>query len=233
MKKALLLLLLIPFNLFAQEDPGITPLADKPNFEHYKWEIGINGGVNIASVAGAIDSTSILSRAGRLYGATITYHFNKYIALKTDIDFENKGWTINDVQVQTGGTGGTSTQNVTQYLDYFDIPAFLHVGFGNRMKFDLNFGPYVAFLLDNRAFYTDPSGIEVPVTDDLFSNYSSTDFGITYGAGIDFALGKRWSMGFDFLIQKGLKEINVEGLKNTSMDFDFGINYMFGEKKKK
>jgi opacity protein-like surface antigen len=231
MKKTLLLLAFMPISIFAQ-DEGISPLNKENPFSHYRWEIGINGGVNIANVSGLADSASVVGRAGRLYGATITYHFNKVFAIKTDIDFENKGWTVNDVDISSPGAPGTNIQNVNQYLDYFDIPAFLHVGFGNRFKFDLNFGPYFGFLLENRTFYTDPSGIEIPVTDQLFDNFSATDFGWTYGAGFDLAIGKRFSIGFDFLYQRGIKEINEQGLKNTSLDFDFGINYLFHEKKK-
>ena len=37
----------------------------------------------------------------------------------------------------------TSLENVTQVLNYFDIPAFMHIGFGNKFKVDLNIGPYL------------------------------------------------------------------------------------------
>ncbi|NRA13172.1 MAG: PorT family protein [Crocinitomicaceae bacterium] len=228
MKRTLLVLLFFPLLSIAQDED----IKKESPFSHYKWEIGINGGVNITNVSGMADSTNVLRRIGNLYGVTVTYHLNKYIAIKTDIDFENKGWTVNDVSVMSPN-GTESIQNVNQHLDYFDIPAFLHIGFGNRFKFDFNFGPYIAFLTKNRAFYEDPNGVEIPVTEDLFQNFSATDFGLTYGAGIDLALGKRWSFGFDFLYEHGLKKINTEGLKNTSLDFDFGINFLFGEKKKK
>ena len=231
MRKILLLLLFVPAISFAQEDDGgILPIENP--FSHYRWEIGINGGVNITDVSGLADSLTTVSRFGKLYGATIIYHFTKNIAFKTDIDFENKGWTINDVTLADPSGSGTTVQDVNQYVDYFDIPAFLHIGFGNRLKFDLNFGPYFAFLLENRTFYNDASGAEVLLTDAAFNNFSSTDFGLTYGGGIDLALGKRWSFGFDLLYEHGLKEITEDGLKNTSLDFDFGINYMFGERKK-
>jgi len=234
MRKLLLLLAITPSFLFAQ-DNVIQEFGDgADDFSHYRWEIGINGGVNITSLEGlGADTMSLNSNIGRLYGITLTFHFNKYLALKTDFDMENKGWTINDVDVVTNPTtGATEQQDVIQNLNYFDIPAFLHVGFGNRMKFDFNFGPYFAFLLDDQAWYEGADGVEVPVTEG-FSDFSETDFGLTYGAGIDFAVGDRLSLGFDFLIEKGLKEITSEGVKNQSIDFDFGINFLFGDKKKK
>lgn len=232
MKTILLGLLIVPFLTFAQSERA-EPDGSQGTFNNYKWEIGINGGVNITNVAGLADSLSSIRRFGSLYGATVTYHFNRFLAIKTDFDFENKGWTINDLEVLAPDGITTTTQNVSQHLDYFDIPAFFRVGFGNRIKFDFNFGPYIAFLTENRTFYTDPTGIEIPVANEFFDNFSKTDFGLVYGGGIDFALGKRWSFGFDLLYEHGLKEINANGLKNTSIDFDFGINYLFGAKKKK
>ena len=238
MKKTILLILIIlPNFIFGQEEE--VDAADSPNGSgQYKWEIGINGGVNITNVSGfKSDSTgaTLENNIGRLYGVTLVYHLNKVFAIKTDIDFENKGWTVKNFgMVENSATGINEIVDVTQNLNYFDIPAFLHIGFGNKLKFDLNFGPYIAFLMDNKATITDGDGIVIPDGDvslGVLPEYSATDFGITYGAGIDLALGKRVSFGFDLLYEQGLKDITADGLRNTSIDFDFGINILFGKKK--
>ena len=238
MKKTILLILIIlPNFIFGQEEE--VDAADSPNGSgQYKWEIGINGGVNITNVSGfKSDSTgaTLENNIGRLYGVTLVYHLNKVFAIKTDIDFENKGWTVKNFgMVENSATGINEIVDVTQNLNYFDIPAFLHIGFGNKLKFDLNFGPYIAFLMDNKATITDGDGIVIPDGDvslGVLPEYSATDFGITYGAGIDLALGKRVSIGFDLLYEQGLKDITADGLRNTSIDFDFGINFLFGQKK--
>ena len=232
MKTLLLGFLVIPFLSFSQSEE--TELPDSRSTpSSYRWEIGVNGGVNITNVSGLADSLSSVQRFGSLYGATLTYHFNRFLAVKTDFDFENKGWTINDVDVLAPDGITTITQDIKQHLDYFDIPAFFRVGFGNRIKFDFNFGPYIAFLTENRTFYTDANGVDISVANELLDNFSKTDFGLVYGGGLDFTIGKRWSFGFDLLYEHGLKDINPEGLRNTSIDFDFGINYLFGQKKKK
>lgn len=216
----------------AQDDELKELVVDKSPTQ-FKWEIGVNGGVNITNVAGLADSLSSVQRFGSLYGVTLTYHINRFLAIKTDFDFENKGWTVNDVDVLAPDGITTITQDIKQHLDYFDIPAFFRLGFGNRLKFDFNFGPYFAFLTENRTFYTDANGVDISVANQLFDDFSKTDFGLVYGGGLDFAIGKRWSFGFDLLYEHGLKDINSEGLRNTSIDFDFGINYLFGKKKKK
>ena len=235
-KTILLILITLPNFILGQEEE--VDAAGSPKAGQYKWEIGINGGVNITNVSGfKSDSTgaTLENNIGRLYGVTLVYHLNKVFAIKTDIDFENKGWTVKNFgMVENSATGINEIVDVTQNLNYFDIPAFLHIGFGNKLKFDLNFGPYVAFLIDNRTTITDGDGVLLPESDvalGVLPEYSATDFGITYGAGIDLALGKRVSFGFDLLYEQGLKDITADGLRNTSIDFDFGINILFGKKK--
>ena len=232
MKKLLIALFMLPMSLFAQEEDKNIQLGKKDGF--YRWEIGLNGGVNFSGVSGLADSTAgdLIKRAGRLYGGTVVYHFNRFIAFKTDFDFENKGFTLSNQEVVTNNnTGVTDIRDINQYLNYFDIPAFLHIGFGKKLKFDFNFGPYFAFLLNDRAFYTDAAGQQIELLQSEFTGYKNFDYGITYGGGLDFALGKRVSLGFDMLYQQGLAAIK-EGtdLKNTALDFDFGINFSLGKK---
>ena len=44
---------------------------------------------------------------------------------------------------------------------------------------------------------------------------------------------ERFSIGFDALYEKGMKIINDGNYKNSSIDFDFGINFHLAKKKKK
>ena len=218
MKRLLLLAFFAPALLFGQESTPPTSSdkdGDKKNSGNYKWEIGVNGGVNITNVSG-LNEPGLASRWGRLYGLTLTYHKNRWLAVKTDFDFENKGWTIDNFQVETTNPLGgidVSNQDIHQYLDYFDIPAFLHIGFGKKVKFDLNFGPYFAFLVNNEAFYYDTDGKQVFLDNSALTDFSSVDWGLTYGGGIDYAISKRFSLGFDLLYEHGLKTIREGGLK--------------------
>ena len=221
MKKFILLLIFLPSVIIAQEEdiPKIKPKI-------YKWDIGINGGVNFTNVTG-LDSINSVNKFGRLYGITITYHFNRIFSLKGDIDFENKGFMIEDIDYNINGVD--TSGGITQILNYFDLPAFMHIGFGKKLKFDFNFGPYFGYLLDART--TNSNNEDVIIDHPSFSNFSKIDYGFIYGLGLDLIISERVSLGFDFFVEEGLKEINSEGLKNRSLDFDFGINFQLGKKK--
>ena len=222
MKKLLLLLIFLPSISLAQNDED-TPKV-KPKI--YKWELGFNGGVNLTNVTG-LDSINSINKFGRLYGLTVTYHFNRIFSLKGDFDFENKGWVIDDIDYNINGID--TSGGITQVLNYFDLPAFMHIGFGKKIKFDFNFGPYFGYLLNAKTINSDNQ--EVIIDHPSFSDFSNIDYGFIYGLGLDFILSERISLGFDFLVEEGLKEINDQGLKNRSLNFDFGINFMLGKKK--
>ena len=222
MKKLLIILIILPSIYIAQNNDETPKL--KPKI--YKWELGINGGVNLTNVNG-MDSINSLYRSGRLYGVTLTYHFNRFFSIKGDFDYENKGWVIEDMNYDFNGTD--TTGNITQILNYFDLPAFMHIGFGKRMKFDFNFGPYFAYLLNAKTINSDNQ--EIVIDSPYLSNFNNIDYGFIYGLGVDLSLTDRVSIGFDFLVEEGLKEINDQGLKNRSLDFDFGINFLLGKKK--
>ena len=221
MKRFILLLIFLPSVIIAQEEdiPKIKPKI-------YKWDIGLNGGVNFTNVTG-LDSVNSVNKFGRLYGITITYHFNRIFSLKGDIDFENKGFMIEDIDYNINGVD--TSGGITQILNYFDLPAFMHIGFGKKLKFDFNFGPYFGYLLDART--TNANNEDVIIDHPSFSNFSKIDYGFIYGLGLDLIISERVSLGFDFFVEEGLKEINSEGLKNRSLDFDFGINFQLGKKK--
>ena len=116
MKNLIVLLFILPCFLFAQNDEKEQKI--KPKI--YKWEIGFNGGFNLTNISG-IDSINTLYKSGRLYGITLIYHFNRFFSIKGDFDFENKGWIVEDMNYNINGID--TTGNITQVLNYFDLPA--------------------------------------------------------------------------------------------------------------
>ena len=239
MRNLILILALIPLISFSQENKK----DKKSKKDFYKWDIGINGGVNFNNPISDNESLNNLNSQGTLYGLTLVYHFNRFFAFKADFDIENRGWVMenfNLTQTQGSNQSGiaiTEIKNVTQVLDYFDIPAFMHIGFGKKLKFDLNIGPYFGFKIKDKVYSYSPDDNQL---DDPFTRgaigigeFKNFDFGVVYGLGFDYMIHKRFSIGFDALYEKGMRIINDGNYKNSSIDFDFGINFHLGKKKKK
>ena len=233
MRKLLVILTLtIPILVSSQEDKNKEDKKEKKGF--YRWDVGINGGVNINNPI--VDDSPISGESfqGNLYGLTLVYHFNRIFALKADFDIENRGWQMDEFQLPDTST---SLENVTQVLNYFDIPAFMHIGFGNKFKVDLNIGPYVGFKVKDEIVSYEPDGTQLNDADTRgrigLSEYDNIDFGVVYGIGFDYQFHERISIGFDALFERGMRVINEGEYRNSSIDFDFGINFKLGKKKKK
>ena len=244
MKKIFLILFIIPVIGFSQDE--VKPNKEKKKKGYYKWDIGINGGVNVNNPL--VDESKDLSFGnvgGKLYGLTLIYHFNRIFALKADFDIENRGWfmknhtaSIDSNDPSQNGASNISLDSITQILDYFDIPAFMHIGFGKKFKVDLNIGPYFGFKIKDEIYAYNANGevleasetrSAIGLSPDGFNNF---DFGLVYGIGFDYQIHERFSIGFDALYERGMRVINEGNYKNSSIDFDFGINFQIGKKKK-
>ncbi len=138
-----------------------------------------------------------------------------------------------------GITNDPKIKNISQVLNYFDIPAFMHIGFGKKFKVDLNIGPYFGFKIKDEIVSYSPNEeqLDSEATRGVIglSKFDNFDFGVVYGIGFDYQIHERFSIGFDALYERGLKtvnKINNVDYKNSSFDFDFGINFHLGKKKK-
>ncbi|MDC6470845.1 porin family protein [Flavobacteriales bacterium] len=228
MKKLILLLIIIPVIGVSQQ-------------EFYKWDIGINGGLNINNPIIEGNNFSPDDLGGQLYGLTVIYHFNRFFAFKVDLDIENRGWAMKEFGDLDGDgiTNDPKIKNISQVLNYFDIPAFMHIGFGKKFKVDLNIGPYFGFKIKDEIVSYSPNEeqLDSEATRGVIglSKFDNFDFGVVYGIGFDYQIHERFSIGFDALYERGLKtvnKINNVDYKNSSFDFDFGINFHLGKKKK-
>ena len=233
MRKIILLLLLgLPILVLSQ---------NKKKKGFYKWDVGINGGINFnnplinSDPGNSIDSSlNDINFRGNLYGLTLIYHVNRFVAIKGEFDIENRGWK-NDFNV-SDDINVPDFREVTQVLDYFDIPLFMHLGFGKKFKVDLNFGPYFGFKIKDEVYSINENGEQIE-GDDVrgmieLQEFKNFDLGLVYGIGFDYYFHERISIGFDALYERGMRVINEKGYRNSSIDFDFGLNFQLGKKKK-
>ena len=231
-KTILLLLLALPILVLSQ---------NKKKKGFYKWDVGINGGINFnnplinSDPGNSIDSSlNDINFRGNLYGLTLIYHVNRFVAIKGEFDIENRGWK-NDFNV-SNDINVPDFREVPQVLDYFDIPLFMHLGFGKKFKVDLNFGPYFGFKIKDEVYSINENGEQIE-GDDVrgmieLQEFKNFDLGLVYGIGFDYYFHERISIGFDALYERGMRVINEKGYRNSSIDFDFGLNFQLGKKKK-
>ena len=145
---------------------------------------GLKAGMNIANVHGDDVKLAealgfeVSSNIGLCAGGFITYTLNDMFAIQPELLFTMKGAKIE-------GAGYKETVKV----NYLEIPvlAKLSIPTPGTVKPSLFVGPSLAIKLSAKVEWEEAgeSGEE-----DISEEVKSTDFGLVFGGGVDFALGQ-------------------------------------------
>lgn len=112
-------------------------------------------------------------------------------------------------------------------LSYIEIPVTLHVvpNVKGMLKPNIFAGPYVGFLASAKL-KGEGGGASAEV--DVKDAFKSTDFGVTFGAGFDYMVGKN-AITFDARYDLGLSKIwdSLIGLEGKNTAFYFMLGYKF------
>lgn len=173
---------------------GITSaLAQTYQKEPLTW--GLKAGVNVSDFYGD-DADGSDVRTGFSGGLLFNYRFHKYWALQPEVLFSTKG-----ADLESGLTGENGS---TEYeLGYLNIPvlAKFYIPTGSTVQPNLYAGPDVGFKL-----YGDADN------SDIGDQLKDAEFGIAFGAGLDFNLGSDptnfiRTVGLDLRYTLGLTDI--------------------------
>lgn len=173
--KILISILLVLFTL-----PAAAQVGEMRN----NFAVGVNGGININSVSftPSIKQGSLMGITG---GLTARYISEKYFAMicgiQMELNYSQHGWKEEYEE---------STDSYSRTMDYVEIPLLAHLAFGRErgVRFFLNLGPQIGFLLNETEKYEyegdkwEPKGVKEQygkMADNKF------DYGILGGAGLE------------------------------------------------
>jgi hypothetical protein len=140
---------------------------------------GLKGGLNIANLSGddVIEGTN--SKMGFCTGGFVTYSINEIFSIQPEvlITMKGAGW-----EEEVFG----ETLEVTWTLDYLEIPILAKATIPTQgtVKPNLFVGPALGINLRGKAKAEIAGRTEEEDLEDL----KSTDFGLVFGAGVDFGL---------------------------------------------
>lgn len=212
MKKVLLMstLLLVAFAIAAHAQ---ETTAEGTGLVGY----GIKLGVPLANFTGS-DATPPTGvdkkmRIGFGGGAFLTYAFSPMFAVQPELLYMMKGTKWD--------SAGTS---LTYKLDYLQIPVLLKVmpETGGKIKPAIFVGPYVGFLLSASGALS-LFGADF----DLKDRYKSTEFGLSFGAGVNFLMSKG-AITFDGRYDLGLSKIEKSQLGEQANIKTGTITFLLG-----
>ena len=205
MKKAFIILLLIPFGSWTQSNTG---------FEFH------------ASVNHPLATSAFL---GGGIGANVLFRDTCIFNLKTGLEVNYfHTW---DEQIYAGH--GSSRTDLYYKYAVVSIPAFARLTFGNRVKFFLEAGAYLGFCADGRVRYTSASSGSFPgdysVTTQQ-NTYNPGFFLIPAAAiGIRFPISERLDLFIkpEFAFVQNLRFSGNQTGAGYGGDYDFNYQYTY------
>ena len=189
---------------------------------------GVEGGLGFRSLSGnEIANTKTKADLGYIFGVSGQYSFSQNYSLKAGLYFQRKGAQANTNNTDSlGNPIGTTAVKIN--FNYLTLPVLFKSTFGSNVKFFVNAGPYVGFLLSAKdeipAFENEPAN-----TIDTKDITESIDFGLTGGIGIIIPAGKKIGISLEIRDDLGLVNIskapvnNDGSLKNNTLNFIAGI----------
>ena len=188
MKKSIQLLLVLVLLIFQY------------SFAQIKLDLGLKGGINLASLDNVTSSlqTTYGNRTGYHYGVYAKIKILKF-AIQPEVSFSRQGQNF---------SVPNSTQNLSSSFDYINIPVIVKLYVAGGLN--LQAGPQFGFLssatgdLVNTVNGVIPTNPTITTASDLSNFVNSSDISLALGAGWDLPFGLNVSARYNL----GLSDIN-------------------------
>lgn len=186
---------------------------------------GIKGGVSYSTLVLGIPIQQMTAGIDPTFGLIFNYIDKKTVGIQLELNYVSKSWEENP--------SGNYLFNAK--LDYIEIPMLTTLHFGNRLKFLVNFGPYISILLNEEISHN----IDESSSYFEFYNNRSTrkgDFGMIGGAGLRlqtklglFQLEGRYTYGFQNLYD--FEDNNLDYSNMTTIGVYLSYQFLFSNGK--
>jgi hypothetical protein len=176
---------------------------------------GIKGGMTLANLTG--DTEGLDSKTGFMIGGFAAFPMGESMSLQPEIYYVEKGAKET---VQVGVGEAVRNVDVKYKLNYIDIPIlFKYTMAGEGARLHLLAGPSIGF---NTTAKITAEGQE----EDFKDFIKSTDFGLVFGAGVNFQkflVEARYNLGLTNINDD--PEFPDDSVKNSAWNFLVGFNF--------
>jgi hypothetical protein len=172
--------------------------------------VGVVGGLNFADLSTKLSTGAELeTNLHVLFGAGAVFGFElrENVYLQLEPKYIRKGAKLLFEEPEEPSPSDPWTPHLDFRFSMVEIPALFRIVFGEDVKRYAFFGPSFGFILDAEV---DAEFDEIAYTADIMETTKKTDFGLLFGTGISFAMGKgqlfidgRYAAGFANLSKGG------------------------------
>ena len=178
---------------------------------------GLKAGMNLANLHGD-DIEDSKFKIGFCGGGFVAFGLGKVVVIQPELLYSQKG-------AKREGEFMGETWKATYKFNYLEMPVFIKmiVPVEGKVKPNFFLGPYFGIMI------TDPRGelkVDGTTTEEDMEGVKDTDFGVVFGSGLDFVLGKG-KIVFDVRYGLGLTTLDEEGGDAKNNAFSFLLGYSF------
>ena len=168
---------------------SVQLLAQKKEFEKELY-VGVGGGALMSSVD-FMPNVLQKQHLGIHGGISAKYITEKHLGLLLELNYAQRGWT-EDFPAESGFS-------YTKTLNYLEIPFMTHVYFGKKVRFVINAGPQLGFLLGSSQNMNDALAADIaakkqqnpdaPIGMQYSLEPRKFDYGLIGGIGMELKTG--------------------------------------------
>ena len=157
-----------------------------------KFKSKLSFGVGAGAVFSQVDFAPTIAQTniqGFSAGITAKFVSEKHLGLLAELNYTQRGWEEDFIDINPDHA-------YKRTLNYIELPLLTHIYFGDKVRFIINIGPQISYMLNDKATMNDalakhiedelkedpnlPIGIQYKSIDSKF------DYGLIGGLGIEF-----------------------------------------------
>jgi hypothetical protein len=196
-------------------------------------EVGFEGAPSISFLRGnEILSNNSKLRIGFSCGFFFQYNISRRFSLRSIIAFEQKGSSYSFTNIDTNGYS-TVIKGYSNF-NYITIPILFRTTFGDKLKFFMDIGPFVGYLISQKNIYK--NDFYAPAS--TYSQYIPFDLGLSCGLGVEIPVTNNLLISCEIRDNLGLLNIgkgevyNDGSIKTNSTNLLIGFAYKLGNEQK-
>jgi Outer membrane protein beta-barrel domain len=193
------------------------------SFAQKQIEYGFLTGININSARGEnfLAKENIGIYYGKSIGGFIKYKFSKQFGIKGQLQYDQNGYKIKNLYFEdVNGNSISGKTSITIRNTYLNIPILGEYSFGEKVKLNINAGPFIGVALGSLIIYDIDA---VNANGEQFDkkqksdSYKNLNFGLSLGAHMSIPLNKKINLITGVKNNVGLSNIFKTTFSNNSI----------------
>lgn len=182
-----------------------------PSLYAQKVQIGLLSGVNFPNLHSKLEDIAVLQRENKKqtlnWGAGFIYNFNKYINIRSEIFYEERGWVTESPFTINPNTGESELSKLDYFYPFITLPILAEGKIGRRFQLFLNSGINTSLRIGGKLITENGNYPTVFIFPE--DKKPTFDFAWIWGTGLRIPVGKKFFLQTEYRYYRSWTPIGV------------------------